>query len=97
MSKDTKGSCRSLYMRGHGENVTQTMETDVVNYFKRQRDIKVKLNGVVVFGYSLTRRPRRVVMFCDCILRCCALYPDPDTVEWRGVGLITFLGARTPT
>ena len=36
MSKDLKGSCRNLYMRGHMvENVTQTMESDTVNYLKR--------------------------------------------------------------
>ena len=36
LSKDLKGSCRNLYMRGHMvENVAQTIETDMVNYLKR--------------------------------------------------------------
>ena len=26
----------------------------------------------VFLGYRLTRRPERVVSFCDCVLRCCA-------------------------
>ena len=35
-SKDLKGSCRDLYMRGHMvENLAQTMESDIVNYLKR--------------------------------------------------------------
>ena len=37
VSKDLKGSCRNLYMRGPMvENVSQTMDSDVVNYLKRQ-------------------------------------------------------------
>ena len=37
VSKDLKGSCRNLYMRGPlVENVSQTMDSDVVNYLKRQ-------------------------------------------------------------
>ena len=36
MSKDLKGSCRNLYMRGHMvENAAQTMESDMANYLKR--------------------------------------------------------------
>ena len=49
MSKDLKGSCRNLYMRGHTvENVAQTMESDMVKYLKRKRNLMVKLNVVVV-------------------------------------------------
>ena len=51
MVKDLKGSCRNLYMRGPVvENVSQTMESDMVNYLKPQRDLMVKLKGVVVFA-----------------------------------------------
>ena len=50
MSKDRKGSCRNLYMRGHMvNNVAQTMERDMVNYLKRKRDLMVKLKCVAVF------------------------------------------------
>ena len=36
MSKDLKGSCRNLVLRGPMmENVAQTMESDMVNYLKR--------------------------------------------------------------
>ena len=36
MVKDLKGSCWNLYMRGPVvENVSQTVESDVVNYLKR--------------------------------------------------------------
>ena len=50
VSKDLKGSCRTPYMRGPVvENASQTMESDMVNYFKRYRDLMVKLKGAVVF------------------------------------------------
>ena len=36
MSKDLKGLCRNLVLRGPMmENVAQTMESDMVNYLKR--------------------------------------------------------------
>ena len=54
LSKGLKGSCRNLCMRGHMvENVAQTMESDVVNYLKRQCDLMVKLKGVVVLHSHL--------------------------------------------
>ena len=34
-------------------NASQTMESDMVNYLKRERDLCVKLKGVVVFRIHL--------------------------------------------
>ena len=52
-------------------------------------------------GYRLTRHPRRVVIFCCRILRCCARYDSVmvrwSGVGWGGMGLISFLDACTPT
>ena len=91
----------------------------LINYGSKIMDHTFILKGLkggticVFFGYRLTRRPERVVNFCDCILRCCARHAG--TVGWGGVpwhlhanmmvhgvrsggvGLITLLGTSTPT
>ena len=54
MGKSPNGSCRNLYMRGPAvEHVSQTMKSNMVNYSKRERELMVKLKGVVVFRSHL--------------------------------------------
>ena len=54
MSKDLTGSRTYLYVRGHMvENAAKTMESDMVNYLKRQCDLMVKWTGVGVFRSHL--------------------------------------------
>ena len=54
LSTDLQGSCSNLYMRvPMVEHVSQTIERDMVNCLKQQRNLMVKLKSVVVFRNHL--------------------------------------------